>query len=286
MNFLKRLLEGYNTDNEALNSSLKTEKNLQLESLLDKSILEDLNKQCIYPTTYHEENDVFIASYPKSGVTWLRHLTASLVYGMDSSKVSDILVNTVFPDLHAYKYYLRTGFPVVFKTHDLPRPEMKRVIHLVRDGRDVMVSYYAMLKNQGYEITLDKMIKGEVELFPCDWSSHCSEWLRNPYKSNICRISYEDLKLSPVKTLQKYCCFVGIDADEAKITAAISQSEFIKMQIKEKDQGWGHNNLRTGLFVRKGQIGSYRNEMSEELIKEFNELNHDMLSSLGYSLLE
>lgn len=284
MKLLKNLLRGCTLSNKYLNPRIENEKKLQLESLINISILEDLKKQWIYPTSYTQENDVFIASYPKSGVTWLRHMTASLVYGMDASKVSDILVNMVFPDLHAYKYYLRTGFPVVFKTHDLPRPEMKKVLHLVRDGRDVMVSYYAMLKNQGYNITLDSMINDGAGLFPCDWSTHCSEWLKNPYEADICRISYEDLKHSPLKTLQKYCDFIGIEVDEKAISAAISQGEFSKMQKKEKDQGWGPNKMGEGLFVRSGQTGSYRKEMAEELIKKFSDRNKNMLSSLGYTI--
>jgi hypothetical protein len=137
MNFLKNLFRFNALSNKYLKPIIETGKKQQQESLINISVLEDLKKQCIYPTSYSNENDVFIASYPKSGTTWLRHLSTSLIYGMDASLVPDILVNLLFPDLHAFKYYLRSGMPVLYKTHDLPAPKMKKVVHLVRDVRDI-----------------------------------------------------------------------------------------------------------------------------------------------------
>jgi hypothetical protein len=71
-----------------------------------------------------------------------------------------------------------------------------------------------MLKRHGYEISLDEMIDKGTGMFPCDWSTHCSEWVKNPYNAEILRISYEDLKEKPLLVLKKYCDFVGIETDD------------------------------------------------------------------------
>jgi Sulfotransferase domain len=250
----------------------------------DISLDKTLREQWIYPTTHTEDGDVFIASYPKSGVTWLRHMTISLLYGMDASKTPNIIVNTIFPDLHKLKYYLRTGKPAIFKTHDLPRPEMKKVVHLVRDGRDVMSSYHAMLDNEGHDIPMERMISHAEGMYPCDWSRHCEEWLKNPYQAEILRISYEDLINRTEQTLSRYCEFVGIEADADLIRETIQNSTFSKMQKKELEQGWGplHKPLKKGMFVRKGKIGSYLDDMSKENIMEFERQNSVVLEKLGY----
>jgi hypothetical protein len=51
-------------------------------------------------------------------------------------------VQDLVPDVYYTKFYKRYFTPTFFKTHDLPKPQHRRVIYLVRDGRDAMVSYF------------------------------------------------------------------------------------------------------------------------------------------------
>ena len=248
------------------------------------SLLDPLFKQGLREMSYCEDNDVFIASYPKSGVTWLQHITSSLIYGFDASSVPDNLVNLLIPDVHAFKYYFRTCYPVVFKSHSLPEPRMKRVVHLVRDGRDVMVSYFHMLQNQGKSANIKDMVLFGKDLYPCDWGQHCKQWLENPYNAQILKISYEQLINDPFDTIFKYCLFLGIEASEEKINHIIQKSSFKLMQKKEISQGWGEDfNLKQGLFIRRGKVGSYKDEMEISIQKIFFEKNQKILHALGYS---
>jgi hypothetical protein len=283
MNILKLFFRGCNSKDDE--KTLEVQEKPSTEDS-EVTILQELNEQWIYPTTYSEPDDVFIASYPKSGVTWLRHMTVSLMYGMDASKAPNIIVNTIFPDLHKLKYYLRTGKISIFKTHDLPRPEMKKVVHLIRDGRDVITSYHSMLNNEGYDISLNNMIVNAEGLYPCDWATHCTEWLKNPYGAEILRISYESLINQPEETLLRYCVFLGIDVSMETIKSTIQNSSFSKMQKKELEQGWGplHNPLKKGMFVRRGKVGSYLDEMPKESLYEFEKRNVDILNEFGYKL--
>jgi hypothetical protein len=247
------------------------------------SPLDPLFKQGLREISYCEENDIFIASYPKSGVTWLQHMTSSLIYGFDASSVPDNLVNLLIPDVHSFKYYLRTCYPVVFKSHSLPEPRMKRVVHLVRDGRDVMVSYFHMLRNQGKSIKLEDMVINSNDLYPCDWGQHCEQWLKNPFNADILRISYEEMINNPFDTIFKYSNFLGIDVSEEKINNVIQKSSFHLMQKKEISQGWGEDfNLNQGLFIRRGKVGSYIDEMELDIQKMFFEKNQKILQALGY----
>lgn len=243
----------------------------------------DLLRQNILCIDSRQGDDIYIASYPKSGVTWLQHALCGMIYGMDVRLTPDSLVNMLIPDTHSNKYYLRTGRPVVFKTHALPQKNMKRVIHLVRDGRDVLASYHAMMKNLGRKISLKEMIIDKKGLFPCDWGTHARNWMSNPYNAEIIRISYEELKKEDGETFKKIASFIGVQLSDERIAEIVEQSKFEEMQKKEIKMGWGNGHvMKEGLFIRKGKVGSYKEEITEELTVFFENENADILKKLGY----
>src|SRR5207253_2761977 len=90
--------------------------------------------------------DVVVVGYPKSGNTWFQILLAGAVFGVDTTVAPPGLVSQLVPDLQSRRSYRRLTTPMFFKSHDLPRPEFRRVVQLLRDGRDVMVSYVHHLR--------------------------------------------------------------------------------------------------------------------------------------------
>ena len=102
------------------------------------------------PATKFSEEDVFIVGYPKSGNTWFQDLAAGVVFGALPAFAPPVLVQDLVPDVHAVQHYKRYATPMFFKSHALPTPDYKRVVYLLRDGRDAMVSYYHQL------VVLDK----------------------------------------------------------------------------------------------------------------------------------
>ena len=112
--------------------------------------------------------DVFIVAYPKSGITWLQNMVAATLYGLDPQRAPDSLVQELVPDVHYKQLYKRFRTPMVFKTHHLPRPEYRRVVYLLRDGRDVMVSYWHHLEalDNGESFTVNRNGVPVGELVP------------------------------------------------------------------------------------------------------------------------
>jgi hypothetical protein len=146
-----------------------------------------------------------------------------------------------------------------------------------------MASYFAMQKNLGANITLEEMIMEKKGLFPCDWGKHSLMWLQNPYDAEIIRVSYEEMKTKTIETFGKISKFIGVNVSDEKITDIVKQSSFDEMQKKEKKYGWsGGVSLNQGLFVRRGLVGSYKEEISEELVRHFERENEYTLTSLGY----
>src|ERR1035441_1450445 len=93
------------------------------------------------PMGSYQPDDLFIIGFPKSGHTWTQNLIAEALYGFSAETTPDKLIQDLVPDIHYRKYYKRYHSPMFFKAHALPAPEFRRVIYLLRDGRDAIVSY-------------------------------------------------------------------------------------------------------------------------------------------------
>lgn len=235
------------------------------------------------PSTSPEPADAFIVGYPKSGNTWMQHLLAALVFGLDGRLTPDSLVQDLVPDLHSVSSYKRYLTPTFFKTHDLPQPRFRRVIYLVRDGRDALVSYFhhlAALKSPLAD--WEKLATGEG-IFPCPWHKHVDSWLANPYGSDLIVVKYEALKKNPVRELRRICDFAGLERDRRTQRFAAQTSTFKVMKEKESKFGWASPAWpKDKAFLRRGQIGSYRDEIPLSALETFMKRSAATLARLGY----
>jgi hypothetical protein len=268
---------------------------LNLEHLLDRILgrfgytrdavwEQRLEDQHMYPVSYSEPQDVFVAGYPKSGNTWMQQLLTGTVYGMDMHHVPDRLSQETVPDLHAKRFYKRFRDECLFKTHRLPHPRYRRVIHLVRDGRDVMASYFAMNENLGKDITLREMIEEGKGVHPCEWHEHTRQWIENPHDADLIRVRYEDLHTQPLPELRRVCSFLQIERDDSLLNRVIDGCSFDRMQEKEEKYGWENEDWPDDKrFVRRGKIGGYVDEISNDLIEVFENKAQDSLRDLGYT---
>lgn len=231
------------------------------------------------------ENDIFIVGYPKSGNTWLQNILVEIAYGFDVSKVDDTLLQELVPDVHFKRYYNRYMKTMFFKSHFLPQPKYRKVVYLIRDGRDVMVSYYYYLYALGHiKSELNTAIIGGHDFFPSSWSSHVKAWFDNPYDAEIIFLKYEDLLKNPFDEIKKVVDFAKLNVNDSMIHQAIERTSFQKMRKKEKKGGWDNkrNWPKDKPFVRKGKSGSYKEEMSDQAIKTFMLQSHEMLKKCGY----
>jgi hypothetical protein len=234
--------------------------------------------------TEFEATDVFIVGYPKSGNTWVQNLIAGAVYGVDLELTPDSLVQDLVPDVHSRTLYRRYTSPVFFKSHALPDPRYRRVIYLLRDGRDVMVSYYHYLRAlQSEAIGFLELVQTGQGLFPCQWHEHVQQWIANPHEAEMIILKYEDLKANPMRELLRLCTFSGLNRSSAVLEHAIQKASFAALQKREIASGWENARWpKDKLFIRRGEIGSHRDEMPPEVEKAFLAKARPMLEQMGY----
>jgi hypothetical protein len=227
--------------------------------------------------------DIFIVAYPKSGITWLQNMVAAAIFGLDPEHTPDALVQDLVPDVHYKPFYKRYRTPTFFKTHHLPRPDYRRVVYLLRDGRDAMVSYWHHLQAlSGRRIDLAAMLSAG-ELFPCPWHDHVEQWTANPHDADMITIRYEDLKADPVTALVRLCDFAGESRDRSVLASVAEKCSFEAMRAREQRLGWDNPDWpKDRPFVRRGIAGSYKDEMPAETLALFLAEAGETLRKVGY----
>ncbi len=236
------------------------------------------------PIHQAEAEDAFLVGYPKSGNTWLQTLMAGAFCGVNPRLAPDALVQELVPDVHAKQFYRRYGTPTFFKSHHLPRPEYRRVVYLLRDGRDVMVSYFHHLAALGgcHPDALEIVRTGR-HLFPCKWHEHVRAWLGNPYGASMMVVRYEDLRRSTGEVLRALCRFLGLVRDDTLLDAVVAQASFESMRERERSSGWEATCWpRDRAFVRRGVVGSHRDEMDAAVLEAFLRDARPVLTQAGY----
>jgi len=219
----------------------------------------------------YSPDDIFIAGYPKSGNTWTQYLLSAAIFGVDLEIAPDSLVQDLVPDVHFKQFFRRYGKSAFFKTHFQPVPEYRKVIYLLRDGRDAMVSYFHYLRGlTGRELDFLNVVKTGEELFPCKWHDHVEQWFSNPHKAEMIVVRYEDLKRDTVGELQRICDFAGLKRETSVLEQAARKSSFSAMKKREQSFAWENPNIpKNKQFVRRGEVGSHKDEMPPAVAEAF-----------------
>jgi len=237
----------------------------------------------LVPITQFCEEDFFIVGYPKSGNTWFQDIVNGLVFGILPEFAPQSL--DMIPDVHQVSHYKRYATPMFFKSHALPTPDYKRVVYLLRDGRDAMVSYHHYLVDlMNVKVGFLEAVQTGRYFFPCKWHEHVEAWLENPFEAQMIVIKYQDLKNDTVHELQRFCDFVGLKRPPEFVKMIAEQTTFEKM--RDREIKWRLNNPtqwpKGKTFRRRGEVGSHKDEMPQEVLSVFLKDSDETLRRCGY----
>lgn len=231
------------------------------------------------------ESDVFLCGWVKSGNTWCQRLLSGVYWGIDTAVLTDQLAQSLVPDVHFKKFVQRFSPTMIWKSHHLPQPSYRRVIHLVRDGRDAMLSYWHMQRQAEPGLTLEAMFSSGDRRWHASWERHCSEWSRNPFDAEMIRIRYEDLLADPMPQLRSIADFLGRPKSDEKLLEIYRGASLSNMRKVAETTGWANPDTRlTTNFLRRGKAGSWKEEVPPELVEEFNRKAARILVEFGYEL--
>lgn len=264
-----------------------------------KQLIKQLRKQIEQHqkriNSYFDQTDVYLISYPNSGRTWFRVLLGKALcdqYGIDEKLLLDtrnlsqqagILITEFTHDCSLVDkdnfYYTDQMF------FDKARYRGKKIILLIRDPRDVLVSYYfqQVKRDKNYQGTLSDFIRDEK--FGINKLLRFNNlWYQNRHLlRDFMVLSYEEIRADTVGCLTKMLTFMGVqDLKVGVVEAAVEFSSFNNMKELEKQNYWQNHNRaqmvqarntkdEDSYKTRRGKIGGYADYLSAEDIEYINQ---------------
>lgn len=230
--------------------------------------------------------DVALASYPRSGNTWIRFLLYQLTTGQAGEWPA---VNAAIPYVgeHGQARPLLADGGRLFKTHENDPRYYQRAIYLVRDPRDVVLSEHRHTRMFGnYDGELDAFVetfvKGQVHGLGT-WADHAEGWVAaSRAGSHVLVVRYEDLRADPHQQVTRVASFLDLPADEATITRAIADNTIERMRHKEAGAGFQKTDKALS-HVSKGQVEGWRERLSLEAVATIETGCGPVLDALGYA---
>lgn len=239
-------------------------------------------------------DDVFLVSYPRSGNTWIRFLIGNLMDPDDP--VSFANIESRIPEIYVTsdEALCRMRRPRILKSHEYFDPRYPRVIYVVRDPRDVAVSFYHyQLKRRklpescSLEDFVTRFVAGEIFSFCGPWDDHVNSWrcLRGG-RRGFALLRYEDLLKDTERDLARAAAVLGVDDNPERLARAVALSSADRMRELEKQQSqsWvltkGTRSDKS--FVRRAGQGEWKEALSPKSIAEIEAAWGGLMHELGY----
>jgi len=263
----------------------------------------------------------WLASYPKSGNTWVRAQLDALESGqqpdfnslnksgthdrMDSSlgvplgDLSDAetasmlrLSWAVYRPSHGAVIRRKThrswsvaadGFPIPWQ------PPHAKVIYIVRDPRAVVASWAHHL-GVGMEEAVEVMGMTKVENGLPDahgeqdlvsWSEHVTSWL-DDCTLPLLMVRYEDMLLEPERELARMADFMDMSTTAEDIANATQACEFSSLAAREIFEGFSEAARPGASFFRRGEAEAWKWEVDAETIDRVCLDHGPVMKLLGY----
>lgn len=224
--------------------------------------------------------DVLLASFPRSGSTWVRFLLAHLINVREAREpaIDFPTLDRMMPALGANNllpHWPHAAIPRVVKTHKpyLPLFRRQRAIGLIRDPRDVMVSFYHFQKDrkQRYAGSFADFIRNERLGLP-SWFAHYSSW--QAHWTLVVR--YEDLKRDAFGEFNRILTVLGVSYPAALIQEVISRSTL--QNTREAEKSTRPAPKPEAQFARSGQTGQWLAYFAAQDLTYYRELaeQHDL----------
>lgn len=220
---------------------------------------------------------ILLVSFPRSGNTFVRNVMYE-VYGIQSSTY---LLDGHGPDPDWSEAR-------VVKTHHLPNElptnlMERKVVYLVRDGRDAAVSFAHHRKDivapeSEFVQNLEEVTYAAEGSHFGGWSLHVESWI---LRADLV-VRFEELIHDPLAVCAQIAELIELPEPNA---ARLPSFQQLKEGTPEYGSGkYTHEGALSTKWFRKGKVGSWKEEMTQEQSDLFWHLHGETMEHMGYRL--
>lgn len=228
---------------------------------------------------------VWLASYPKSGNTWVRFVITALLSGRDTfpdastsmyANIDEFTPDVHYPDFSFDRYAARDR--VFLKTHDrldggepltrsrsriaLSTASTNCAVYIVRNPLDIVTSTWNHLRldNVDQATSFEEFFRdfsecgghGQWTQLYGAWDENVDSWTSWPVAFPLLVLRYEDLVEDPVGGFRRIAEFVGLDSRRERIREVTGRFSFENLRRREDEL------VNRGVFNKKGAQQGYR----------------------------
>jgi hypothetical protein len=225
-------------------------------------------------------DDVYVASYPRSGTTWTQVIAYLLVSGASDfhfrhlAEVSPWWERALAHRTGAAAELRALPGPRVLKTH-LPYgwlPPGARYLYVWRNPEDVAVSYYYLYRRYlrfdgSFGDFFDRFLRGDLQYK--SWFRHVAGWEAHRNNPRVLFIPYDEMRAETGAWVRRIADFLDIDVTDARCEQIVQKTDFGAMKAAEDKFDYAHELLhelqvRGGAFLREGKVSRGQGHLSPD----------------------
>ena len=260
-------------------------------------------------------DDVYVLTFPKNGTVWTQELVWLIQNDCNFEEAKLIPIDKRFPflDRPPLLDFMREELPpskqddILKMAEDMPSPrlikshfpfcllpdnlmEKSKVVICLRNPKDTVVSFYhheKLLKSHGYTgdfPTYFNLFMDNLVMYSPYFEYVKEAWERRNHP-NVCLLFFEDMKKDLATSVKKVAKFLGKEVTDENIEALVDHLSFKKMKnnpaVNRDDDISKTFHMSDGNFMRKGEVGDWKNHFNEEMNERMNEAIEKHFTSIG-----
>jgi aryl sulfotransferase len=251
------------------------------------------------------DDDIVIATYAKSGTTWMQQIVAQLLFNADPElevahmspwldlRVPPKEVKLPVVEAQTHRRFVKTHLPVDALVYS---PKAK-YLYIARDGRDVVWSMYNHHSNAN-QLWYDALngtpglVGPPIERPPADIRQYWRDWMDrdgHPFwpfwenvrtwweirdLPNVLLVHYANLKQDMPAEIRRIAAFLDIPIDEARWDAILEHCSFNWMKAnatKSVPLGGAFWDAGAEVFIHRGVNGRWADTLTAADVAEYEE---------------
>ncbi|XP_070498085.1 sulfotransferase 1 family member D1-like isoform X2 [Chironomus tepperi] len=246
------------------------------------------------------EDDIWIVTFIKCGTTWTQEMLWMLNNNLDFETALSKTLAERFPfiDKTPRPRHIKTHLPM-FLLPDKIWSVKPKIVYVARNPKDVAVSYFHHYRHMhGYRGTMETFLNAFAsnQILYAPYNDHVVDFWKIRNEPNVLFLFYEDMKRNLKLEVLKAMKFLNKNYSEDEINKLCQHLSFESMKnnpsvnfedllsmLRELHKTNGLPHIDAFNFIRKGQIGSHKEELTENESKMLNAFVDDpQLKECGF----